>query len=96
MRVLIFLAAGLLLNALGLYAQDDPLPDGEGKKVVQKLCLDCHGPENIVNKKLTKAGWEKVIDEMVKMGANGTDDEFATIVAYLTKNFGKPDEKQQH
>ena len=82
--------AALFALAATLYAQDDPLPEGEGKKVVQKLCNECHGPENYVKRRLDKEGWEKVISDMIEKGAAGTDQEFDIVVAYLTKNFGKP------
>ena len=75
-----------------LLAQDkpqDPLPEGEGKKVVVKVCTDCHGAEQIVAKKRTKAEWDDVVSDMIQKGAVGKDDEFDLIAAYLTKNFGR-------
>jgi hypothetical protein len=83
MKILIILAAALCLEA------QTPLPEGEGKKVVEKICLDCHGAENFTNKKRTKEEWEKVVSDMIQSGATGTDQEFDTVVAYLTKYFGK-------
>jgi competence protein ComEA len=74
---------------LTLATQD--LPEGPGKKEVEKVCNDCHGPENYTKKKHTKDEWEKVIQDMVEKGAAGTDKELDTIVTYLTKYFGKPE-----
>jgi cytochrome c5 len=85
MKLLVFLFVIFTLTA------QDQLPEGEGKKVVEKLCNDCHGPENYTKKKHTKDEWEKVIQDMVEKGASGTDKELDTIVAYLTKYFGKPE-----
>ena len=82
----------LLLAAVALAAsaqQPPPLPDGEGKKVVEKICLDCHGPETFTSKKHTKEEWDKVINDMVEKGAQGTEQELDQIVAYLAKYFGK-------
>ncbi len=82
----------IALVLLVLLAQDkpqDPLPEGEGKKLVVKICTDCHGVEQIVAKKRTKAEWDDVISDMVQKGAVGKDEELDTIVAYLTKNFGR-------
>lgn len=82
--------AAILFAAL--LSQDNPadkLPEGEGKKVVVKICLDCHGPENFIDKRLDKAGWEAVISDMIEKGATAKDEEFDQIVAYLTKYFGK-------
>lgn len=81
--------AAIFVLAVTLSAQDDPLPAGKGKKVVQKICNDCHGPENYVNLRLDKDGWEKVVSDMIQNGATGTDQEFDIVVAYLTRNFGK-------
>jgi competence protein ComEA len=67
-----------------------PLPEGEGKKLVERICTQCHGPENFTKKKLSKQEWEKVVDDMVEKGAEGTDAELDTVVKYLVKNFGKP------
>ena len=79
----------LLVLIAGTMAAQTPLPEGEGKKIVEKVCLDCHGPENFTSKKRDKEGWEKVIADMVEKGAQGTDEEYDKIVAYLVKNFGK-------
>lgn len=87
--------AAILALAFTLGAQDDPLPEGEGKKVVQKICIDCHGPENFVKRRLDKDGWEKVVSNMIEKGASGTDEEFDIVVAYLTKTFGKEEKSRR-
>jgi competence ComEA-like helix-hairpin-helix protein len=68
-------------------AQD--LPDGPGKAEVLKLCRDCHELDTITQENRTKDGWKKTVDKMVERGAEGTDEQFETIVTYLTKNFGR-------
>lgn len=65
----------------------DPLPDGEGKKELVQICLDCHGPETIIAKKHTKEDWDSIVSDMIQKGATGKDEEFDKIVAYLAKNF---------
>ena len=79
----------LLLAALLAQDKPDPLPEGEGKKQLLKVCTDCHGVDQIIAKKRTKDEWNDVISDMVQKGATGKDEEFDAIVAYLTKNFGK-------
>ncbi len=32
--------------------------------------------------------WEDTITKMIKLGAQGSDDDFDDILVYLTKNFG--------
>jgi competence protein ComEA len=80
------------LVLLAMLAQDkapDPLPEGDGKKLVVKICTDCHGADQIVAKRRTKEEWDDVISDMIQKGAEGKGDEFDAIVAYLVKNFGR-------
>jgi len=65
------------------------LPDGPGKQPFVKICTDCHDETPVTSMRRTKAGWDRIIDEMVVRGANGTDEELNAISEYLTKNFGK-------
>jgi mono/diheme cytochrome c family protein len=82
--------------ALSLSAQEkaaDPLPDGEGKDLVQRVCTGCHGLDTALEGTKTAAQWKAVVDTMVNRGAEATDPEIDTIVKYLAKNFGKSDSK---
>jgi competence protein ComEA len=66
-------------------ADDKPkLPDGPGKETMQRICGSCHGPEIVLGKRLTRDGWSQIVMNMIQRGAQGTDDEFADIVDYLT------------
>ena len=66
-------------------AADKPkLPDGPGKETMQRICSSCHGPEIVLGKRLTRDGWSQIVMNMIQRGAQGTDDEFADIVDYLT------------
>jgi competence protein ComEA len=64
------------------------LPDGPGKAEIIRICGKCHSPEKATSLHQDEDGWTDTISKMVKMGAQGTDDEFNTVLAYLTKNFG--------
>jgi competence protein ComEA len=86
-RTLAFVA--LAFTAAAQSPTPPPLPEGEGKKTVEKICLDCHGPETFTGLRLTKEGWDKVVNDMVEKGAQGSEAELDQIVMYLTKNFGK-------
>jgi mono/diheme cytochrome c family protein len=87
----VFFAALALAHPL---SAQTALPEGEGKKLVERICNECHGPENYVKKRLTKDGWEKVVQDMIEKGAQGTDAEFDIVVEYLSKHFGKPTAKK--
>jgi len=65
------------------------LPDAPGKDAVKKICGECHEVEAVIGARRTRIGWEQTIDDMVSRGAEGTDEEMAAVLAYLTASFGK-------
>jgi hypothetical protein len=77
------------IAALPVCAQD--LPDGPGKETVMTVCTACHGLEDIIASRHTKAEWKKLVDKMISFGAEAKDEEVEAIVNYLAKNFGKSD-----
>ena len=64
------------------------LPDGPGKEVVGKLCLNCHDSGNFRKARYASEEWSDSVADMVERGAKGTDAEIEAVVAYLAKNFG--------
>ncbi len=87
------LAVLLAAIALCAYATDEKdagrLPDGEGKALVGKVCVDCHGSGNFRRKRFTAEEWADSVADMVDRGAKATPAEIDTIVAYLDKYFGR-------
>ena len=79
---------GLVLMSLAAVAAAQTLPDGPGKAVTEKMCLPCHGLENVVKNRLTKDRWAKEVDDMVARGATGSDEEIEQVINYLAANFG--------
>jgi competence protein ComEA len=65
------------------------LPDGPGKEIVGKVCIDCHDSGNFRKARFTTEEWTDSVEDMVQRGATGTPQELEAVVAYLTKNFGK-------
>ncbi len=80
----------LLTTLLAIAAQDDGLPQGNGKEVFVRMCVNCHGPEQITSEKNSRKRWREVVDNMIDRGAEGSDEDAAVVVSYLTRNFGKP------
>jgi competence protein ComEA len=78
---------GAFLAATSVQAQD--LPDGAGKDLVMNVCSVCHELTRITSKKKTKDEWNDTVDKMAARGAKASNEEFDTIVNYLTKYFGK-------
>lgn len=63
------------------------LPDGPGKDVMVRTCGVCHEPRRAASVRLTRDGWSSVLDDMVRRGAKGSDQDLETILDYLTTNF---------
>lgn len=63
------------------------LPPGEGRDVMIRVCSQCHDPEWAADFGNDEAAWKATVEQMRKQGAQGTDDEFAQIVKYLTAAF---------
>src|SRR5215469_8420301 len=83
------LAAAIALSfPLCLSAQTE-LPEGPGREAVKKICSNCHEIETVVSSRRTRLGWQQITDDMISRGAEGTDEEIAVVVAYLTAAFGK-------
>src|SRR5687768_17814054 len=60
------------------------LPDGQGKEVVQILCTQCHGLNNIANSDgYTQGGWKALIRTMVRMRPEREE----LVTAYLATHF---------
>ena len=64
------------------------MPDGPGKSATIRVCGKCHSPERAASLHQSHAAWEDTITKMVKLGAQGSDEEFEAVLAYLSGHFG--------
>jgi competence protein ComEA len=62
-------------------------PAGEGKDAFLRVCSKCHSPTIVLAYGQKREGWENTITKMVRLGAQGTDEDFTDISDYLTANF---------
>jgi competence ComEA-like helix-hairpin-helix protein len=81
----VFLAAVILCASQG-----DDLPEGKGKDVLQHMCTNCHGLDQVTSTRYSKKFWGSVVDDMVSRGAEGSDEDINLVISYLSRNFGKP------
>jgi competence protein ComEA len=87
-RYLIGLVAAVVCVAIAQPASAQAaLPEGPGKDQMVKVCGVCHEPQRAASIRLTREGWESTIGDMIARGAKGTDEDFAAILDYLSKNF---------
>ena len=62
-------------------------PLGPGRDTTLKVCSQCHSPNNVLTQRRDRQGWKDIITKMVGYGASGTDEEFAEILDYVSKDF---------
>jgi cytochrome c5 len=75
-------------SSVDLKAPGPPLPEGEGKEVVAKMCTRCHGTTVFAKMRMSRIGWEDEVVSMIEKGATGTEDEIRIVVDYMVKHFG--------
>jgi competence protein ComEA len=85
----ILVAAASLCLALPADDEVKALPDGPGKELVAKVCIDCHTSASFRKMRLTEDEWWEKVGDMVDRGAKADEKQQAEVVAYLAKNFGK-------
>src|ERR1035437_6235990 len=83
-----FAAGIVLVMALPLLASQD-LPERKEKAILKKVCTGCHVLEAALASRRTEIGWQQNVDDMISRGAEGSDEEMAAVVEYLTEYFGK-------
>ncbi len=66
------------------------LPDGPGKELLPKLCAGCHDLTFTISTRETEEGWTRIVNDMRSKGADGSEEDFAKVIVYLTKYMGKP------
>lgn len=75
-------------RVLASFSSGQDLPDGAGKDELKKLCSGCHDL-SFTEMRKTEDEWTQVVNDMRGKGADGSDEDFAKVIAYLTKNMGK-------
>ena len=77
---------------IGLVAISTPiigqeLPAGPGREMVTTRCVSCHEPDLITQQRLTRAGWSRSLDKMVRWGATVEAGEREPMLDYLSAHF---------
>ncbi|MCX6596286.1 MAG: helix-hairpin-helix domain-containing protein [Acidobacteria bacterium] len=83
------IAAGCTSELAHAQASKVQMPDGPGKAVTQRICGNCHGPGIFTKRRLDREGWADIVDDMIRRGAKGEDEDFVMVMDYLVQNFSK-------
>src|SRR5688572_1445636 len=76
-------------------ARED-LPNGPGKNAVERLCAGCHDLTFTISTRETEEEWTRIVNDMRSRGTDGTEEEFAQVIAYLTAHMGKAEPPAGH
>jgi hypothetical protein len=69
----------------------EDLPPGPMQAKATTSCMECHGARIILQQRLSKAGWTKEVDKMIKWGAMLDAGDHDALIDYLSGNFS-PDQ----
>ncbi|MFN0084009.1 MAG: hypothetical protein ACKVX9_01345, partial [Blastocatellia bacterium] len=61
---------------------------GRGREIFEARCLLCHEIDLTRQQRLSRQGWTREVEKMVRWGAVVADAEKEPLVEYLTSNFG--------
>ena len=64
-----------------------PLPDGAGKQLILNKCTVCHDLKRVRQHLATPEDWADTLSAMLNEGLMLSDEEFATAIRYLARNF---------
>ena len=64
-----------------------PLPEGPGREVLLNVCTQCHDLQRVRRERRSAEGWGEILLAMLNEGAPLTEQDFATVLRYLAKNF---------
>jgi cytochrome c2 len=79
----------LLLALAGLTSPAHPQNSKQAKatEILNNKCLVCHEIDLIKQQRLSRAGWTREVDKMIRWGASISDAEKEPLLDYLTDNF---------
>ncbi|MGH9765811.1 MAG: c-type cytochrome [Blastocatellia bacterium] len=63
------------------------LPEGKGVELARDKCVNCHEADLIVSQRLSRQGWVREVEKMIRWGAVVSDSEKEILVDYFAANF---------
>jgi competence ComEA-like helix-hairpin-helix protein len=85
------IAAGIITGAEGATGTKQE-QDTRSQQTFATVCGRCHPVERITGMRRTRSQWEETITAMITTrGAQISDDEFDTVLTYLSAEYGRVD-----
>jgi mono/diheme cytochrome c family protein len=63
------------------------LPEGAGAAIVAARCVSCHEADLITSQRLTRDGWSRELDKMIRWGTTISAADRDVLVPYLAMHF---------
>lgn len=63
-------------------------PEGKGLASLEAKCLSCHEADLITQQRLSRAGWTREVDKMIRWGTELSESEKQESIEYLSAHFG--------
>jgi mono/diheme cytochrome c family protein len=79
-----------VLASTAVIAAAVDLPEAPGKAQVLESCTQCHGADVVAAQRRSPDDWSQVVSQMVGNGASLTDEQYKTVLAYLSTNLAPP------
>lgn len=79
---------GMALAAIRSGGQGPDLPPGPMQQKARTACLECHDANIIVQQRLDRKTWEKVVDKMIHWGAVVEPRDRTALVDYFSSQYG--------
>ena len=89
MSLALMVAVCGLMSANTRAARQD-LPEGKGAELARDRCVICHEADVIVSQRLSRQGWTREVEKMVRWGAVVSDSEKEVLIDYFAANFKPP------
>ncbi len=89
---LIKLSFALMVAVCGLMSANtraarQDLPEGKGVELARDRCIGCHEADLIVSQRLSRQGWTREVDKMIRWGAVASDSEKEVLIDYFSAHF---------
>jgi cytochrome c2 len=62
--------------------------ESRGKEIFENRCLGCHEADLTRQQRLSRQGWTREVDKMIRWGAAVTDAEKEPLIDFLFKSYG--------
>src|SRR5262247_706091 len=75
------------LMSAGARAARQDLPEGKGVEIARDKCVTCHEADLIVSQRLSRQGWTREVEKMIRWGAVASESEKELLIDYFAAHF---------